>query len=177
MLDRVEAALSLIREFDPYRYRRILKDVDRILVTWLPGSIGQFSTINWTCTIDRRFLMRESTSPELIASVIVHEATHARLHRIGMGYPEALRERIEDICFRQEWLFGSKLPNGYEVRTQAERYLNAPPLDFSDVAMKARRDQIAKLALQDVGLSEKWARRSMALINWLVHITRSIRSA
>ncbi|EHK57937.1 hypothetical protein [Allomesorhizobium alhagi] len=177
MLDRVEAALSLIREFDPLRYRRILKDLDRILVTLLPGSIGQFSTTNWTCTIDKRFVLRESTTPELIASVIVHEATHARLNRRSIGYPESLRERIEDLCFYQEWLLGNKLPNGDEVRTQAERYLNEPPPDFSDSAMNARRDQGAKQALRTIGLSEKWARRLIILIKWLAWMRRRFRPA
>jgi hypothetical protein len=177
MLDRVELALSLIREFDPLRYRRILKDLDRILVTLLPGSVGQFSATDWTCKLDRRFVLRESTTAEMIASVIVHEATHARLHRRGIEFPEHLRVGIEDACFRQEWLFGNKLPNGDEVQAQAERYLNAPPPDFSDVARAARRDAGAKAALRDIGLSDKWTGRLTTLAKWSARIRHRFRSA
>jgi hypothetical protein len=176
MLDRVELAVSLIREFDPPRYRRILKDLDRILVTLLPGSVGQFSATDWTCKLDKRYVLRDSTTPEMIASVIVHEATHARIHRRGIGFPEHLRVGIEDACFRQEWLFGNKLPNGGEVRAQAERYLAAPPPDFGDVARNARRDEGAKAALQDIGLSAKWAGRLISMLNWLTWVKRRFGS-
>ena len=40
------------------------------------------------CQLDERFVLDEKSGPELIASVIVHEATHARLMRCGIGYEE-----------------------------------------------------------------------------------------
>jgi hypothetical protein len=58
----------------------------------------------------------------LIAATIVHEATHARLDRCGIGY-DKLRPRVEAVCFRRELAFAAKLPNGEQVREQAERKL------------------------------------------------------
>ena len=70
-------------------------------------------------------MQAETTSPELIAAVIVHEATHARLERYGIGYEEKLRARIEAVCFRRELAFAAKLPNGEAVRQPAEDRLKA----------------------------------------------------
>jgi hypothetical protein len=53
----------------------------------------------------------------------VHEATHARLHRRGVGYEEALRARVEAICLRREIAFAAKLPDGKQLRESAKRAL------------------------------------------------------
>jgi len=37
----------------------------------------------------------------------VHEATHARLRRYGIGYEEGLRQRVEEANFRRELAFAS----------------------------------------------------------------------
>ena len=45
--------------------------------------------------LDERFLANPETSVEMIASTIVHEATHAKLERLGVSYAEDRRARIE----------------------------------------------------------------------------------
>ena len=173
LLDRVDAALVLIKVHDPVRYRRMLGDLNRICITYLPGPTGQFISRTRTCELDRRFVLREGTTPDLIASTIVHEATHARLHRIGIGCPEALRGRIEDLCVRQQWVFAARSPNGAQAMAWAERYLNAPQPDFSDQALRARADKgLGALLEEEAGLSPKWAGRLLASIKWLARKLR-----
>lgn len=164
IFDRVEEALALIREFDPIRYRRICKDLERIVVLPLHSPSGQFWPETFTCEIDSHYVRRDDITSELIAAVIVHEAAHARLHRRGIGYPEPSRVRIEDFCVRQEWLFGNKLKNGDEVRARVDRYFDAPPPDMSNEAFRTRRAKSLQSRLQYLGLSERWARRWVSLI-------------
>jgi len=64
------------------------------------------------CELQEEFVRAESTSVAQIASAIVHEATHARLMRLGLGYEEPKRLRIERICFDSERAFVRRLPDG-----------------------------------------------------------------
>ena len=89
----------------------------------LPSSVASFEYRIYTCQIDTRYCLAETTTPELLAAVIVHEATHARLWRRGIRYEEAQRPRIEEICVRREIAFAAKLPNGEDAHDQAERTL------------------------------------------------------
>src|SRR5580658_1883783 len=123
ILQRIEQALQLIKRNDHIRYDRLLRDLQRVWVLLLPSSAASFEYRIYTCEIDTRYCLSETTTPELLAAAIVHEATHARLWRRGIRYEEAQRPRIEEICLRREIAFAAKLPNGEAVRDQAERTL------------------------------------------------------
>src|SRR5215472_6109938 len=114
ILTRLEAALALIKHYDRFRYDRIVRDLRRIWVTLLPTNIANFAYQIEACQIDSRYFLADTTTLEMIASTIVHEATHARLWRFG--YDEALRSRIEAICIRREIAFVAKLPNSEQIR-------------------------------------------------------------
>jgi hypothetical protein len=122
-LRRVEEALRLIKVFDRVRYDRLIRDLERVWVTPLPGYSGCCSYSLGACELDPRFVLAETTLPEMIAATIVHEATHARLQRCGIGYEEELRDRVEAVCVRRELAFAARLPNGERVREEAERGL------------------------------------------------------
>ncbi|UVK56839.1 hypothetical protein DBIPINDM_003471 [Mesorhizobium sp. AR02] len=136
-IDKIVEALRLIRDFDPVRYKRLLGDVRQIFVTTLPASAAQWANSSRACELDERYVIREGTTPERIASSIVHEATHARLMRCGIGYEETLRDRVERVCLRREIAFAAKLPAGTDRLEQVEATLAAMP-DFSDKAMSER---------------------------------------
>jgi hypothetical protein len=119
----VEEALRLIKVYDRVRYNHLIRDLERVWVRPLPGICGRFNYSLSACELDPRFLLAETSFPEGIAAVIVHEATHARLQRCGIGYGEDLRARVEAVCIRRELAFAAKLPNGEQVREQAERAL------------------------------------------------------
>jgi hypothetical protein len=123
ILRRIEAALSLIKRYDRLRYDRLIRDLKRVWVVVLPSYLAGFDHKILACKIDTRFFLAATTTPELIAATIVHEATHARLWRRGIRYEEAQRPRIEEICLRREIAFAAKLPDGTDVRDLAERTL------------------------------------------------------
>jgi hypothetical protein len=123
ILHRVEEALRLIQKYDRLRYNRLIRDLERIWVRDVPGALGSFDHSLHACSLDREFVLAERSCPELIAATIVHEATHARLDRCGISYEEELRPKVEAACFRRELAFAAKLPNGEQVREQAERKL------------------------------------------------------
>ena len=135
--DKIVEALRLIRDFDPVRYKRLLVDVRQVFVTTLPAAVGQWAKSSKACELDERYLLRDETTPELVASVIVHEATHARLMQCGIGYEETLRDRVEQVCLRREIAFAARLPTGKGRGQQAEATLESMP-DFSDKAMSER---------------------------------------
>ncbi|MGX9142716.1 hypothetical protein [Mesorhizobium sp. 128a] len=97
-VDKIVEALGLIKNFDPIRYTHLRRDVGQILVTTLPASVAQWGESLKACELDERYLTREGTTPAHIASTIVHEATHARLMRCGIGYEETLRDRVERVA-------------------------------------------------------------------------------
>lgn len=103
-MDRVEEALALIKRYDRLQYDRLSRDLKRVWVHVLHGIRGEAFV---TCELDARSVQPETTSPELIASTIVHEATHSRLLRCGIGYEEAVRARVEAVCLRRELAFAA----------------------------------------------------------------------
>ena len=82
----------------------------------LPSRRAEFNESLRACILDERYVA--GSTLELIASTIVHEATHARLSRCGIKYKESLRSRIEAICLRRELAFAAKLPNGEELKRE-----------------------------------------------------------
>jgi hypothetical protein len=163
-LDRVEEALRLIKAHDPIRYARLLRDLDRIWVTLLSGDLGGFSDALRACKLDERFVLAEASQPEAIASVIVHESTHARLAHCGIGYKgEEFRARVEKVCFRRELAFGAKLPNGAEVRAQADRRLGGYRTTFwTDAAFEERFQKGSAEALRYLNQPEWFIRLLLA---------------
>jgi hypothetical protein len=164
---RVEEALLLIKTYDHVRYGRLIRDLERVWVNLILGGIAQFDASIWACTLDPRHVLDETIPPEIIAASIVHEATHARLWRRGFGYEEELRSRVEAICFRRERAFAAKLPNGEQVREQADRCLAAynDRDHWTNEAFRKRYDvQIEKAAVY------------AGVPNWLIRILKRLRA-
>jgi len=162
ILARVEQALALIARYDGLRYRQLLRDLDRIWVTLLSSALGDYTPATRTCRLDKRFVLHNVVDPELIAAVIVHEATHARLNRLGIAYAEQQRPRIEAICTRREIAFADKLPRGKAVRILAEQRLaKYGNLNlWTDAAIRARHLEGGKENLRHVGYPE-WLIRAI----------------
>ena len=164
-LDRVEQALSLIKLHDPLRYQRLRHDFERIWVNLLFGNWGEFRSTLKICVLDERFVLGEATRSEQIAATIVHEATHARLIRCGIGYEAALRARVEAICFRRERAFAARLPDSEIMRDEAERRLSGYPRDYwTDEALRDRHERESAEALRYIGAPELLIRLGIRLL-------------
>ena len=105
---RMALALDLIAACDPRRFARIRRDMPNVRVIRAGG--GFFEEAIPTCVVDWPSV---SWYPVVdLATTIVHEATHARLARAGIGYPEAWQLRIERRCMLEEIAFLRRLPDG-----------------------------------------------------------------
>ncbi|SFT49853.1 hypothetical protein SAMN05518861_101587 [Mesorhizobium sp. YR577] len=173
-LDRVAAALRSIRQHDPIRYNRLIRDLDHILVLEIEGAVGRFNEIGWLCKLSRKFVSDPSTTPALLASVIVHEATHARLWRMGFGYDEPITEKVERICLRREIAFAAKVPGGIPGQW-AEASLATLP-DYSDAAVLERTASNLDKTLLALGCPG-WLTKVLVAFGRLLHRWRSFRKS
>lgn len=132
-LARIHDALDLIRTHSPRRYERIKREVRRVVIIGAGGSeywpqVGGIALTRAELT---------SESPEEVAFAIVHEATHARLWKMGIPYARALRERIEHVCVRAEVAFAQTLPDADRWVAEIQRQLTTPW--WTDDAIRERR--------------------------------------
>jgi hypothetical protein len=163
-LHRVKEALHLIKTYDRQRYERLIRDLERVWVFLIPGGLAQFDYSIWACVLDPRYVLNETNSPEQIAATIVHEATHARLWRCGIGYQEGQRYRVEAVCLRRERAFAAKLPQGEKIRGEADASLAyyAKQDYWTNEAFRTRYVEGAVKVFQHVGMP-----------NWLIRIFRT----
>jgi hypothetical protein len=175
-LDRVIEALRVIQTFDPNNYRRLRFGIERIVVTViLEGNAAQYVSELGLCELDERFVKNDKTSPEIIASAIIHESTHARLHHLGFKYEEAKRRRHELICIHRELAFVSRLPNGQAARESIEFRLNNM-FDLTDAAFVERRLTGEREAARYAGIPDWLVTAVLGLRRGVSNITRASRS-
>jgi hypothetical protein len=137
IFSKVEKALLLIQTHDPIRFRQIQRYVQLIFIFGDPSANGYWHQELRMCELEETFVRGEATSIAEVASAIVHEATHARLMRLGFGYEEPKRLRIEQICFDAEQAFARRLPDDQElVREMQEKRAYYGETDFSDAGRR-----------------------------------------
>lgn len=116
-LDMLTKAIDCIASTDPLSHRR--------LPQLLPGGIAAEATTYaaaWynrsteTCFIGAETLKIGDTLE--IALCIIHEMCHARLFEHGIGYEEALRVRVEQVCIRRELAFARKIDTSTNDTTE-----------------------------------------------------------
>lgn len=150
VLTRLEEALDLIARYQPLRFRHLQRDVRAIRVERFPTR-GAFLPAERIILTELTFLARRDISAAPVASSILHEGVHARVHgfraRVMRGFPEhADMAREERLCRRAELHFGRVLPSdlGAPVIERAEQSLGlsdrevAPVVDWT--LARARQD-------------------------------------
>jgi hypothetical protein len=167
-LRRVEEALRLIKRHDPLNYSRVTSKLDRIWVQLIPSGQAHYNRSLNACILDKRYLLQETTAVEIVASTIIHEATHARLEGWGIDYIEKDRPRIEAICLRRERNFLAGLPDSQPLQDQILRTLewSAANRDYhSDADFQARevRGQVETLRYLN---APKWLIRFALWVIW-----------
>ncbi len=96
--------------------------------------------------LDRDFVFAKDTTPERLASVIVHELTHARLGRAGFEYGNMTRVRLERVCVLAERNFIARLPPSAErIRLEVlnGRYFRAGPDYWSERGSRGTHQGLA----------------------------------
>jgi hypothetical protein len=119
----VEKALLLIGSVHPRGYRRIRREF--CYIADIPiAAFGSCYYPTRTCKINFcRVKKYASLQPEewgvaLLACILIHEATHARLHSMGLPYDATTWVGIERLCKREEERFAARLPGDtYDPKT------------------------------------------------------------
>ena len=143
---RLDDALALIATCQPWRFAHLVRDVERFWIVRYPCR-GAFFPDTRTCMTELTFLARTDITAAPVASSILHEGMHARVHAMGVSPVDRDMAHEERICRRAELAFGLSLPPelGRPVIERAEASLRlgdaevAPAIDWSE----ARRRQDA----------------------------------
>ena len=145
VLERLDDALALIERYQPWRFRHLQRDVNRIWVVRY-ACRGAFFPDTRTCMTELTFLNRRDITAATVASSILHEGVHARVHAMGVTRAESLLPREERLCRRAELAFGRALPEelGAPVISRAEESLMlvdddvAPAIDWAEAQRRVR---------------------------------------
>jgi hypothetical protein len=150
VLERLNEALALIDQHQPWRLAHLRRDVDAIHVVRFPCR-GAWLPEHGACITELTFLARRDITAAPVASSIIHEGMHARVD--AMGVRERDRAREERLCRRAELEFGQSLPPhlGAPVVQRALESLEladqdvAPAIDWSEALR--RQDEVDRRAL------------------------------
>jgi hypothetical protein len=115
VITRLHEALELLAMYAPRRFRHLSRDVRAIRVERFPTR-GAFLPQERVIITELTFLARRDISAAPVASSILHEGVHARVHafrgRVMRGWPAAPdMAREERQCRRAELAFGLTLPD------------------------------------------------------------------
>jgi hypothetical protein len=158
--EKVERALLLISQYDPLRFRRLVRDIEIILVMReIPRA--SYDEDSRTCKVDVNFVVDKSVSIAEVAGTIVHEATHARIHRAGIPTQTSNHARIERVCCKAKIAFGRRIPEGDSVIQDAQRCLEAVAGGNSQWVAGSVRNSYLKtriLLMRELG-APRWAIR------------------
>ena len=138
VLARLGEALELIERVQPWRMAHLRRDLAGFLVTRYPCR-GAYFPDSRACMTELTFLARRDITAAPVASSIIHEGMHARVHQSGVRAESRDLPREERICRRAELDFGLALPPnvGAPVVERARASLEledaevAPSIDWS----------------------------------------------
>ena len=110
VLERIEEALALIAKYQPVRYRHLNRDVRAFLIK-REAHRGHYMSRERVIMTELTFLARRDISAAIVASSILHEGVHARVHALARtmaGYHRGVRSAF---CRKAELRFGEALPS------------------------------------------------------------------
>ena len=145
VLQRLGESIDLIERHQPWRLRHLRRDLKQFRVVRYPCR-GAYFPAERACMVELTFLARRDIGPATVASTIVHEGMHARVHRMGVAEAGRDRAREERICRRAELELGQALPAdiGAPVVERAIASLNlddqdvAPEIDWEEAMRRTR---------------------------------------
>jgi hypothetical protein len=132
VLARLDEALALIAAYQPWRLAHLQRDIRGIRVERF-ACRGAFIPQDNVIITELTFLARRDISAAPVASSILHEGVHARVHAMGVYRTEEQLPREERLCRRTELAFGRALPPELGAPV-VERALASLSLDDRGVA-------------------------------------------
>jgi hypothetical protein len=143
VLARLGDAIDLIERYQPWRLTHLRRDLDHFWIVRYPCR-GAYLPAERACMTELTFLARRDISAAPVASSIVHEGMHARVHEMGVHSESRDHAREERICRNAELSFGLALPPelGAPVVERAQSSLElsdrdvAPEIDWAEAARR-----------------------------------------
>ncbi len=123
-------ALGLVREYDPRRYKRIIRHIGWIVNEFALSRGMEYEARNRVCSVE--FSEAAGIAQELLVAVyasgLIHEATHGVVISHGIPYDDQMRIRIEQLCVKEQNRFLVRL-----AHADPERYpLELIHVDFNE---------------------------------------------
>jgi len=132
VLARLDEALALIEQYQPWRMTHLRRDLAQIWVVRYPCR-GAFFPQTRTCMTELTFLARTDITAAPVASSILHEGMHARVQGVGVSPEGRDMAREERLCRKTELYFGLALPPDLGAPV-VERAIASLQLDDEGVA-------------------------------------------
>lgn len=147
----VKEAIDLIEEIDASRFRRVTSDLTDVINTKI-DSLAQFmhTGVKNICIINdrlipiRRWKFEEEhyhPSALLVAIILVHEATHARLHNPVLTDLNR-REKEERICHDESRRFAKKFYSDSDMPQELKEFLE---FDLEGYQKRWNRNRLHRL--------------------------------
>lgn len=122
------AVLELIKASDPRRFKRMQKTMPTIALMPIAGA--EYHRHLKACYVEDALVDRIESRH--LASILIHESTHAYLHDRGCRWTETRYQRIEKLCVREEIRFARRLNDPDLERRLAYKLDNVTPLHGGD---------------------------------------------
>lgn len=143
VLARLDEAVALIEQHQPWRLAHMRRDLREFWIVRYPCR-GAYFPDRRACMTELTFLARRDITAATVASSIIHEGMHARMHAMGVAPYSQDASREERICRRAELDFGHALPTelGAPVIERAVASLQlgdsdvAPAIDWSEAVRR-----------------------------------------
>jgi hypothetical protein len=150
VFERLDAVLALIERYAPAKLRRLRKDIAGIDVKRFACRGAYFSDTRRVLT-ELTFVVNRDFSLAEIASSVLHEGVHARVHGAGVLRTPASLAKEERLCRATELWWGQTVPDGERVIERANALLTmsdeevAPIVDWRVAAQRvAEADRRAR---------------------------------
>jgi hypothetical protein len=138
---RMDEVLALIERYAPARLRRLRRDIAGIDVKRYACRGAFFGDTRRVMT-ELTFIVNRDFSIAEIASSLLHEGVHARVHAAGVFRTALSLAKEERLCRRTELWWGQTVPNGEKVIERALASLAlgdrdvAPSIDWAEAARR-----------------------------------------
>ena len=138
---RLDEVLALIERYAPARLRRLRRDIAGIDVKRYACRGAFFGDTRRVMT-ELTFVVNRDFSIAEIASSVLHEGVHARVHAAGVFRTAVSLAKEERLCRRTELWWGQTVPNGERVVERALASLalgdrdGAPSIEWAEAARR-----------------------------------------
>lgn len=138
---RMDEVLAMIERYAPAKLRRLRKDIAGIDVKRF-ACRGAFFGETRRVLMELTFIVNRDFSIAEIASSLLHEGVHARVHAAGVFRTAESLAKEERLCRATEMWWGHAVPNGAKVIERASALLTmsdadvAPVVDWREAAAR-----------------------------------------